>query len=149
MARMAGQRLHTVGYEDRTPAELVGALGEHGVTLVVDVRLNPMSRRKGFSKNGLAATLADAGIGYRHERALGNPVDNRVAFRRGDAAARARMQAIVDGPAAGAVRALAAEVAAGTVALLCVERDHDMCHRSVVAAAVRDVDPTVEVVPIP
>jgi hypothetical protein len=34
-------------------------------------------------------------------------------------------------------------------ALLCVERSHDICHRSVVAASAVDLDPQLEVVPIP
>src|SRR2546423_7105871 len=34
--------------------------------------------------------LADAGIGYVHLPALGNPQDNRAAFRRGSPAARER-----------------------------------------------------------
>jgi uncharacterized protein (DUF488 family) len=141
-------RIHTIGYEDRTPDELVDALRAHGVTEVVDVRLNPVSRRKGFSKKGLAATLAAAGIGYRSERALGNPADNRAAFRRGDPSARARVQASVD--AAGDVVDGLAELASQrTVALLCVCRDHDTCHRSVVADALVAADPTLEIVSIP
>jgi uncharacterized protein (DUF488 family) len=140
--------IHTIGYADRTPEELVRTLVDHGVTEVVDVRLNPISRRKGLSKRGLASTLEDAGIGYRHEPALGNPPDNRAAFRRGDAAARARMEAAIDG-AGQVVTALAADALQQRIALLCVCRDHDTCHRSVVAVALVEADPSLEVEPIP
>jgi hypothetical protein len=43
------------------------------VTLLLDVREPPLSRRKGFSKTPRAAALAAAGIEYRHERTLGVP----------------------------------------------------------------------------
>jgi uncharacterized protein (DUF488 family) len=141
-------RIHSIGYEDRTPEELVDLLRSHGVTEVVDVRLNPISRRKGFSKRGLAATLDAAGIGYRNERDLGNPTDNRAAFRRGDPSARARVQASVDA-AADVVDGLVALASQRTIALLCVCREHDACHRSVVADAMVTADPRLEVVPIP
>ena len=39
------------------------------------------SRKRGFSKTSLTAALAAAGIGYRHETELGNPPENRDAFR--------------------------------------------------------------------
>jgi uncharacterized protein (DUF488 family) len=126
----------SVGYEGWTPEAFVDALGRHGVTLLVDVRLNAISRKRGFSKRALAASLAAADIGYRHEPSLGNPVDNRDAFRRGDAGARERVQAIVEGPSAATVDRLAADVAGGGVAVLCVERDASICHRSLVIGAV-------------
>jgi len=141
-------RIHSIGYDDRTPEELVDDLRRHGVTEVVDVRMNPISRRKGFSKKGLAATLEAAGIGYRHDRPLGNPPDNRAAFRRGDPAARARVQAAVDA-APDVVDELAEVAVHRSIALLCICRDHDRCHRSVVAEALIAVDPSLEVVPIP
>ena len=77
--------LFTIGYERRSPDELVRVLGDAGVTLLADVRELPNSRRRGFSKNALAAALGEAGILYAHERALGNPKPYRDAWKRGDA----------------------------------------------------------------
>ncbi|SEM69999.1 DUF488 domain-containing protein [Nonomuraea pusilla] len=48
--------------------------------LLVDVRLTPISRKRGFSKTALATALAAAGIACRHMRALGNPKWNRAGF---------------------------------------------------------------------
>ena len=76
----------SVGYEGRTLGDLVGLLVDHGTTLLLDVRLNAISRKPGLSKSALRAGLAGAGIGYRHARALGNPQDNREPFRSGDTA---------------------------------------------------------------
>ncbi len=58
--------LYTIGYEATTMAEFIAALTRAGVTQVIDIRALPLSRRPGFSKSPLAASLAEAGIGYVH-----------------------------------------------------------------------------------
>jgi uncharacterized protein (DUF488 family) len=63
----------TIGYEGGTVDAFLRTLREAGVELVLDIRAAPVSRKKGFSKNQLAAHLAHAGIGYRHLRGLGTP----------------------------------------------------------------------------
>lgn len=81
MQRRAG--IYTIGYEDLRIDQLVTKLRENEIETVVDVRLNASSRRPGFSKRGLTTALSAAGIGYLHERDLGNPPENRDAFRNG------------------------------------------------------------------
>jgi uncharacterized protein (DUF488 family) len=64
--------IYTIGHSTRTAEEFVGLLREHGVRRLVDVRRFPGSRRHPqFGRDALAATLAEAGIAYRHEEALG------------------------------------------------------------------------------
>lgn len=64
--------IYTIGHSTRTAEEFVRLLREHGIRLLVDVRRFPGSRRHPqFGRDALAATLADAGIAYRHEEALG------------------------------------------------------------------------------
>lgn len=118
----------TIGYEKRSPSELVEALQAAGVAQLIDIRELPLSRRKGFSKTPLAAILAEAGIDYVHLRIAGNP------FRResGDILARydkhlKRSPEIVD--------VVLATVKAKRSALMCLELDHEQCHRSVLATA--------------
>ena len=82
--RQVTGRIYSVGYEGLELEALVEHLASAKVSLLVDVRLNPVSRRRGYSRKTLSATLAAAGIEYRHERALGNPQDNRDSFRSGD-----------------------------------------------------------------
>ena len=43
----------SIGYEQRDVSELIGLLKANGVVTLVDVRLNPISRKKGFSKKSL------------------------------------------------------------------------------------------------
>jgi len=62
----------TIGHSIRGAEEFVALLQDSGVDCVVDVRRFPFSRRyPHFNGESLAATLAAAGIGYRHEPALG------------------------------------------------------------------------------
>ena len=94
-----------------------------GVTLLVEVRWNPVSRKPGWSKRSLRAALEAAGIEYRHERALDNPPDHRVSFRRGDGdTGRPRMREILSNGSGPALRRLADDAAARRVAVPCVER---------------------------
>ncbi len=73
----------TVGYEFVTQAEMIAGLVEHGVKRVIDTRDVANSRRAGFSKKLLAASLDEAGIAYIHLRALGTPKPGREANRAG------------------------------------------------------------------
>ena len=76
--------IFTIGYEATTMDAFLAALKEAGVEQVIDVRALPLSRRPGFSKNSLAATLKDSGIGYVHLKALGTPKPGRDAAKKGD-----------------------------------------------------------------
>jgi uncharacterized protein (DUF488 family) len=62
----------TIGHSTRSIEEFLALLREAGADIVVDVRRFPFSRRyPQFNGAALAASLASAGIGYRHEPALG------------------------------------------------------------------------------
>ncbi len=135
----------TIGYEGRGVDDLVAALRDAGVALVVDVRATPLSRKPGLSKGALAAALADAGIGYEHLGGLGNPRDNRDAFRAGHAAARRRYTRRLDREGAADLARLRSLVGGDPIALLCLERDHEVCHRSVIADRLQRDDPTIVV----
>ncbi len=143
---MAG-RIYSVGYEGTTLEELVEQLTAAHVSVVIDVRLNAISRKPGFSRRRLAEGLAAAGIDYVHEKELGNPRENRESFRRGDGAdGRARMRSILEHQGRGAVERVVSFAASRRVALLCVEREHERCHRSVIAELAVELDPSIEVV---
>lgn len=146
---MAG-RIYSVGYEGRTPDELVERLKAERVTTLVDVRLTPISRKPGFSRGRLAEALDRAGIAYVNEKDLGNPRDNRAAFHRKDIeAGRTRMKAILGEPAGtAAVDRVVSLASRHRIALLCVERDAEHCHRSVVADLAVERNPAIKVVPI-
>lgn len=131
--------LISVGYEGQTLGEFVDRLRSAGVDTVADVRLTPLSRRPGFSKRKLTAALADAGIEYVHLKELGNPKDNRDAFR-GEAVEQGRRRfrsLLANAEARVAITTLANRARHEVVAVLCFERDERHCHRDVVIEEVR------------
>jgi uncharacterized protein (DUF488 family) len=123
----------TIGYEGRDLADLVSLLSDHSVETLVDVRLTPISRKPGFSKTALSAALGDAGIIYIHERRLGNPKENRPAYRAGEKVAQRRYRSHLTTVGAEALTWLTATVSESVTALLCVERESTACHRSAIA----------------
>lgn len=125
-------RIFTIGYEGATQPELVAALQAAGVQQVIDVRAVPLSRKPGFSKNVLAAGLAEAGIGYVHLKALGTPPEGREAARKGRHDVLERVYAAqLETPEAAVQSAQLVELAAEKPsALLCFERDPAACHRT-------------------
>lgn len=130
-------RIFTIGYEATTMAEFLAALTRAGVQRVIDVRALPLSRRPGFSKSSLAASLREAGIDYVHLKQLGTPKRGRDAAKKGDVATLRDVYDIQLGlPEAQAqaaeMRALAAEKPS---ALLCYERDPCHCHRTLLLEA--------------
>lgn len=132
--------LFTIGYEQAKPAAVLGELERTKVELVVDIRAVAASRRPGFSKRQLAASLAEAGIGYLHLQKLGTPAEGRAAARAGD---RDLLWKIFDKHIKGTEpQAELAELAGlikskQRIALLCYCRDPKTCHRSRVVANLR------------
>ena len=138
----------SIGYERRTLAELIALLRAHDVDVLVDVRLNPISRRQGFSKTSLAQALETAGIEYRHERELGNPRDNRDGFRRGLKSAHNRYAHHLQNGASEVYREVVDLVHTTRLALLCVERDPEQCHRSCILETAQADIPNLRVIDV-
>ena len=127
--------LATIGYEGDTQPQVIDKLKRAGVEVLIDVRAVASSRRAGFSKTLLAASLAEAGIDYVHLRQLGTPKPGRDAARKGRVAEmRAIYEEHLQEPGAQLELAKAAEIArARKAALLCFEADAADCHRAIVA----------------
>ncbi len=138
----------SVGYGGRRIGDFVSLLLDHGVRVLVDVRLSPRSRVPGFAGQSLARRLGEAGIAYRHEPELGNPEDNREAMRSGDPTGTARFRTLLAHRGSNALSGLLADAMKGPVAILCAERDELRCHRKVVIEAVRQLDPALPVTAI-
>ncbi len=125
----------TIGYEGKTQAQMIDQLKAAGVDLVVDVRAVAASRRPGFSKTILGASLDEAGIGYEHLRGLGTPKAGRDAARSGRTdEMRAIFEAHLAEPQAQLQLARAQDLAGRKkIALLCFEARACDCHRAIVA----------------
>ena len=69
--------LVTLGYETKTLEAYLNQLLQDGVTLLCDVRRNPLSRKYGFSKSTLSNACGGVGIRYEHLPELGIPSEKR------------------------------------------------------------------------
>jgi len=128
-------RLFTIGYQNARQADVIERLEQAGVRLLIDVRALAGSRKPGFSKSNLAASLAEHGIGYRHLRALGTPPDGRAAARAGRVDDLVGIYTVhLAEPAAQSALLEAADLARSRPsALLCFCARADHCHRHMIA----------------
>jgi uncharacterized protein (DUF488 family) len=132
--------LLTIGYEGCTIDDVLAELRRARVSLLVDVRAVPMSRKPGFSKRQLAAGLDEQGIGYVHLQALGTPKPGRDAVRAGHPEKMERIfREHMTSDRAQAELAQAKQLTRKRRAcLLCFEQDPMMCHRRFVAEMIAD-----------
>lgn len=130
--------IYTIGYEGKNIGEFIGKLKERGVKRLVDVRQIALSRKKGFSKTALSATLNSAGIEYLHLPELGSPTKLRkelyknydyVCFFRNYSEHLKKQNEKLD-----FLQEIVKEKAS---ALMCFERVHSKCHRSIIANALQ------------
>ena len=138
-------RIFTIGYEGTTVPDFIGELQKAGVERIIDVRALPLSRRPGFSKTPLRGALEEVGIEYIHLKALGTPSEGRTAARAGRHADMARVYAgQLELPEALAQSAQMLDLASEKVsALLCMEREPEHCHRTLL---LNSVAPDAEVI---
>jgi len=139
--RKPAAKLFTIGYEKAKPDAVLGELKRAKVKLLVDTRAVAASRRPGFSKRQLAASLDEQGIAYLHLQKLGTPDDGRTAARAGklDTLWRIYAKHLTTPEAIEEMAELVSIVQAGeTVCLLCYERDQACCHRSRIAEIVSE-----------
>jgi uncharacterized protein (DUF488 family) len=129
------KRIYTIGHGTRPVEELVACLLEASVETLVDVRRFPSSRRNPqFDRDALAASLAAAGIAYRHAvelggRRSGEPGEERFSCLRvgGFRSYAARMGSPEW------QEALAAALAEPAPCLMCAETPWWRCHRRLIS----------------
>jgi uncharacterized protein (DUF488 family) len=129
------RKLYTIGYEGSSLDAFIETLRLVGVDVLYDIRERPLSRKPGFSKNGLKQALEQVGIRYVHDRRLGAPPEARSIAKAGkpwveyfevfDRYLNSQVEAIDD-----------LIGTSGNVVLMCMERDVMNCHRKSVAREV-------------
>jgi uncharacterized protein (DUF488 family) len=123
--------LFTIGYEKAAPSDVMAALKQAKVQLLVDTRAVAASRKAGFSKRQLAAGLDEVGIAYLHLQKLGTPAEGREAARSGDFKKLWKIydKHIKTAPAQAELDELEKLARGRRVCLLCYERNPNECHR--------------------
>jgi|APTNR8051073442_1049403.scaffolds.fasta_scaffold06797_3 uncharacterized protein (DUF488 family) len=131
--------VYTVGHSTRSAAALVDLLAEADVNRVIDVRRYPASRRHPhFDAEALGATLAEAGIGYRHcadlgGRRSGRPIDASPNLGWREAGFRGYADYALSPPFRDALAELIDDAARHRPAILCAEAVWWRCHRRIIA----------------
>jgi len=130
----------TIGYEGCSLEGYLNRLLQAGVTLLCDVRRNPLSRKYGFSKSTLAKGCEGVGIRYEHLPELGIASEERrnlVTQADYDMLFRGYERESLPQQSQ-ALSKIRGWVDAGErVALTCFERLPEQCHRHCVADALQ------------
>jgi hypothetical protein len=128
--------LCTIGYEGRALEGFLNALIQDEVTVLCDVRQNPMSRKYGFSKSTLQKSCEGVGIRYEHLPELGIAAENRRVLK-----TRKDYETLFDAythkslpKQLNMLKKIMNWIEKGErVALTCYERQPERCHRTCVA----------------
>ena len=130
------RRIYTFGYEGLTIERFIERLQSAGVSLVIDVRATPLSRKRGFSKVAFEHALGAAGISYVHAKAMGCPKAIRDRYKRdGNWSIYTASFLQYLGGQETAVDEVASLARSKSSCLVCFEADHNFCHRTYVARA--------------
>lgn len=138
--------IYTIGHSTRSAEELVELLRGNEVSLLVDVRRYPGSRRHPhFNQDALRNSLGEAGIGYRHAPELGgrrgsestegggsSPSPNR-GWR--NASFRAYADHMGTREFGEALDRLIQDAETETIAIMCAEAVPWRCHRNLISDA--------------
>ena len=132
--------LSTIGYEGRTSEAYFCALVGAGITVLCDVRRNPISRKPGFSRTALSHRCEELGIQYVHIPTLGIESEKRKTLKTQDDydALFAEYEKTLLPHHRDDLERIQKLVDAGErVALTCFERKPSQCHRHCVTDALR------------
>ena len=131
---IAEKAIYTAGYEGKTVDEFLNLLMESGISRLIDVRFNPISRRYGFHKSTLARLCSFLGIDYQHLPELGIPSSERA-----DLGSSARLASLFNDYRSSlpsrenALSTVTDLLESNPSVLVCMEADPCFCHRKVLA----------------
>ena len=137
--------LMTIGYEGMTFKEFLAVLKRCRVSMLVDVRELPISRKPGFAKVALSAALEENSFKYEHLVELGCPRDVRHGYREdGDWPRYTRKYKAYLDTQEDTLNRLWHLMQSDRCCLMCFEEDFNFCHRSFIAERMvaRAVAPT-------
>ena len=134
--------IYTIGYEGLSQKAFLAWLHRYDIDMIADVRHLPLSRKKGFSKNGLNEFLAQNNIEYLSFRELGAPKEMRSKllasgnYKNFFRNYKDNLSEKVD-----QIHKLCEILNSGKkIALLCFEHDAQKCHRKILADEIKKVD---------
>lgn len=132
--------IFTIGYERRTPEDLISKLQDGGIEVLADIREKPVSRRADFRADALQAACEQAGIEYQSWPSLGSKESLRDALREsGDIPEfQKEFRKYAERHLIPEVKKLAKQALGRPIALMCYERTHEDCHRMIIAELIAE-----------
>jgi len=134
--------LYTIGYEGLNQKEFLSYLKKYNISVVADVRNLPLSRKKGFSKNALHDFLHSEHIDYINFRDLGADKKLRDQLKKNgnyELFFKEIRQSISNHKEQ--LNEIKEMLCDGkNVALLCFEKNYEVCHRKIVAEGVKEIN---------
>lgn len=128
------QVLFTIGYEGKTIEAFINTLIKNDIRVLCDVRKNPLSRKFGFSKEKLKHITENVGIKYIGIPALGIESDKRTQLNTEEDYHKLFADYEKTLPARRVALNNVYELLYknNRIALMCYERDPQMCHRHII-----------------
>jgi len=131
---------YTLGYQGHSLSTMVKLLAGHNVDVLVDVRQNPVSRKRGFSRGSLEKSVPEFGIEYIHCPELGTPPPIRKIYqstgniKKALTAYEKHLRTQQE-----SLATFLGKLGSQRFCLLCLETDHNQCHRSIIAQVLTEL----------
>lgn len=142
----SGITIYTIGYERRTVADLMKQLHLLKIEVLADVREKPISRRYEFNAKYLMQSCIAENIDYQPWPNLGSTEELRDQLKAsGDIKTfHKNFRDYTEKKLTEAMKMISSEISRKSVALMCYERNHEDCHRSMLAEILSEqLDATV------
>lgn len=134
--KIENNTIFTIGYEGLPLQQFIDILLQNKIEQLIDIREIALSRKNGFSKGILSNYLKEAGIRYQHFSALGSPKSIRHELRENwdyDTFFKEYKKHTEDIDVQEALRDLEGLSKVRKTAIMCYEKDHNTCHRSIIS----------------
>ena len=136
--------VYTIGYEGYSIEKFVKKLKDSNIQQLIDVREIALSRKNGFSKSILKSELNKEGIRYEHLKDLGSPKNIRHELKSSDMNKEdykkffhEYKRHINDEDVLKNISIIEGLSRRKKSVLMCFEKDHTVCHRSIIAEELR------------
>ncbi len=122
---------YTIGYERKSVDEFFNGLLAAGMTGILDVRANPVSRKYGFAKRSMSRIAGNLGLAYHHLPELGITGEHRASLSDFESYQRLldTYEKTMLPQRKRHLREATRLLRSQPLALLCMEKDVRCCHR--------------------
>ena len=143
-------KLFLTGYEKKNLDDLLRQLDKLKIKALIDVRETPLSRKNGFSKPSLEKSLMQKNIHYYHFPELGSPRETREKlYSTGDYLTFfTEYRDYIKKQNSSLKYVTELILTEGSSALLCYEKNYELCHRSIIVDEIMEIDSQIMVTPI-